>query len=265
MPWPICCKAPESGFPGPLVAYWFAVKFGHGPGLIGPIMASGFLLAALTSVLTGRLAGRFGIVPVVVGMRVVGLGLLVALPLAPSLAAAGSLYVLRSLFNRGTNGARAALSMGLVRPERRGFAAALGSVSVSLPRAAGPLLAGLMFEARLLALPFLLSAGLQAAYLGLYAASFARHERTASAAAGAIQELAGGARGRALTTHAAMPHASGRGARAATGRGRARDEGQIFHHDPARTVLGGVTLSSTSGGNSPCARSFWLCLPPPSR
>lgn len=165
------------GLTGPLIAYWFALRFHAGPGVIGPVMAGGFLMAALASVVNGRLAQRWGIVPVVVGMRLSGIGLLLALPLMPTLPAAASAYVTRSVFNRGTNGVRAALSMSLVRPERRGFAAMVSSVSVSVPRALGPLVSGLLFEAGYLALPFLLAAGFQAGYLWLYARSFAGHER----------------------------------------------------------------------------------------
>jgi predicted MFS family arabinose efflux permease len=83
----------------------------------------------------------------------------------------------RSLFDRGTNGVRQALSVGLVRPERQGFAASLNSVSVSLPRTVGPVFAGMLFDAGWLAGPFLIAAGFQAAYVWLYALSFSKHDR----------------------------------------------------------------------------------------
>ncbi len=171
------------GLSGPMISYWFAQRFGAGPALVGPVMAAGFLLSAAASVLAGRLARKHGIVPVVVGMRLVGIGLLMALPLAPALPAAAALQMLRSLFNRGTNGVRQALSIALVGSRRRGFAASLNSLSVSVPRAFGPLFAGLFFDAGWFAAPFLLAGGFQAAYLGLYAASFARHERESRASA----------------------------------------------------------------------------------
>ena len=165
------------GLSGPMIAYWFAVSFGQGPGLIAPLMAGGFILSAAASLLAGRLAQRYGVVPVVVSMRVVGIGLLAALPLAPALSVAAGIQIARSLFNRATNGVRQALSIGLVRSNRRGFAASLNSVSVSVPRAFGPLVAGLLFDAGWLGLPFILAAGFQAAYLWFYAVSFAAHER----------------------------------------------------------------------------------------
>ena len=44
------------GATGPLIAYWFAVRFGEGPGEIGPLLAGGFLMAAVASVATGWLS-----------------------------------------------------------------------------------------------------------------------------------------------------------------------------------------------------------------
>lgn len=165
------------GLSGPLTAYWFALRFGQGPALIGPLMAAALVLAALASLAAGRLARRHGIVPVVIGMRLVGIGLLAAMPLAPSFPFAAGLFAARSLFNRGTNGPRRALSVSLVRAERRGLAGSLNSVSLSVPRAIGPFFAGLLFDTGFLALPFLLAAGFQVGYLCLYGWSFAAHDR----------------------------------------------------------------------------------------
>jgi MFS family permease len=165
------------GLAGPMVAYWFAVRFGQGPKQIGPLMAAGFLLAAFSSFGAGQLTRRFGIVPVVVAMRLVGLLLLLAMPLLPNFALAASAYVTRSFFNRGTNGPRQALSMSLVGADRRGLAGSLNTISLQLPRSVGPLLVGLLFDTGMLAFPFLLAAGFQAAYLWYYASSFGSYER----------------------------------------------------------------------------------------
>lgn len=164
------------GATGPLIAYWFAVRFGKGPAEIGPMLAAGFLMAAVASVATGWLASKFGIVRAVVAMRLAGLGLLLALPFAPSFGAAGALFVLRAMFNRGTTGARGALSISIVRARRRGFAASMANVSMQVPRAVSPLLTGLLFAAGDLALPFLIGAAFQGAYLWFYYQSFGRFD-----------------------------------------------------------------------------------------
>ncbi|HVC60792.1 MAG TPA: MFS transporter [Acetobacteraceae bacterium] len=160
------------GATGPLIAYWFAVRFGEGPAEIGPLMAAGFLMAAVASVATGFLSKSLGIVRAVVAMRLVGLALLVALPFAPGFGTAAVLYVLRGMFNRGTTGARSALSVSIVRPQRRGFAASMANVSMQVPRSVSPVLTGLLFAAGDLALPFLIGAAFQGAYLAIYYWSF---------------------------------------------------------------------------------------------
>lgn len=156
------------GATGPLIAYWFAIRFGEGPAEIGPLMAAGFLMAAAASIGAGSLTRWMGVVRAVVGMRLVGLALLIVLPFAPSFGLAAALYVLRGMFNRGTTGARSALNVSLVRARRRGFASSMGNVSMQVPRAISPMLTGVLFAAGDLALPFLIGAAFQGAYLALY-------------------------------------------------------------------------------------------------
>jgi MFS family permease len=159
---------------GPFLAYWFQLRFGAGPGAIGPVMAAGFVLAGLSTLATGRLIERLGLVDAVVVMRLFGLVFLLLLPLSPSFAIAAALHILRSTLSRATAGARQALTVQLVRPERRGLAVSLGAVSSQLPRALGPLLGGLLFDADLLAVPFFAAALFQGAYLALYRRLFRR-------------------------------------------------------------------------------------------
>ena len=164
------------GATGPLIAYWFAVRFGQGPAEIGPMLAAGFLMAAVASVATGWLSKYLGIVRAVVALRLVGLVLLIALPFAPSFGVAGAIFVLRAMFNRGTTGARGALSISIVRAPRRGFAASMANVSMQVPRSVSPLLTGFLFAAGELALPFLIGAAFQGAYLVFYYRSFGQFD-----------------------------------------------------------------------------------------
>jgi predicted MFS family arabinose efflux permease len=74
--------------------------------------------------------------------------------------------------NQGTAGVRQALVAGLTRDHRRGLAASLQNVSIQIPRAIGPLIAGLLLHAGMLTAPFVLAAIFQGAYLLLYAHFF---------------------------------------------------------------------------------------------
>ena len=156
------------GIVGPLMAYWFARRFAQSPAMIGQALAASFVLAAAGSILSGRLALRFGAVRSVLWMRLIGLVLLIATPFVPVFGLAAALYALRAAFNQGTAGARQAVAAGLTRAERRGLAASVQNLSLQIPRAAGPVLGGLLIHAGYFITPFLLAAALQALYLALY-------------------------------------------------------------------------------------------------
>ena len=156
------------GIVGPLMAYWFARRFAQSPAMIGQALAASFVLAAAGSMLSGRLALRFGAVRSVLGMRLIGLVLLIATPFVPVFGLAAALYALRAAFNQGTAGARQTVAAGLTRAERRGLAASVQNLSLQIPRAVGPVLGGALIHAGYFITPFLLAAALQALYLVLY-------------------------------------------------------------------------------------------------
>lgn len=162
------------GIVNPLIAYWFLRRFGQTPATIGPALAVSFVLAAAGSVLGDRLSRRFGAVRSVVGMRLIGLMVLIAIPFSATFLMAAALYGLRSACNRGTAGARQLVAAGLTRPERRGLAASVQSLAGQLPRAAGPVLGGWLIHRGEFITPFLLTAAMQALYLFLYRRFF-RH------------------------------------------------------------------------------------------
>jgi predicted MFS family arabinose efflux permease len=156
------------GIVGPLIAYWFLRRFSQSPAEIGPALALSFVLGAAGSVVGGRLNQHLGAVRSVVWMRLVGMGLLVAIPFSPTFVIAAVLYALRSACNRGTMAARQVVAAGLTRAERRGLAASVQSLSSQLPRAAGPVLGGWLIHRGEFVAPFLLTAVVQAVYLVLY-------------------------------------------------------------------------------------------------
>jgi MFS family permease len=165
------------GITGPLIAYWFAMRFHVGPGRIGPVLAATFLATAFSAVVMARLSNRLGLVRPVVWGRTVGVGLLVLLPLMPAYTLAGLAYLLRSAVNRGTIGVRQALVVSVVRDERRGFASSMNALSAQIPMSVGPVIAGAMIGARLFVVPFYVAAALQGLYVLLYGRVFPSYER----------------------------------------------------------------------------------------
>ncbi|WP_423821166.1 MFS transporter [Salinisphaera sp. SPP-AMP-43] len=164
------------GLIGPLMAYWFAVRFGRGPDTIGAVMAIAYFVTAGSSVAAARLVDRIGTVASVVWMRALGVVILLALPLVPSFWMAAVLHILRSALNRGTAGARQALTVSLVRDHRRGTAASTSSLAIQLPRAIGPVFAGALFGAGYLTAPFFIAAGFFSAYIVLFGRTFAAYD-----------------------------------------------------------------------------------------
>ena len=156
------------GMVAPLMAYWYALRYGQGPASIGPAMAASFVLAAVGSQLASRLAAHTGVVNAVVGLRSVSLVLLLLTPIAPAFWMAATLFGLRAVTNQGTAGVRQALTVGLTGEDRRGLAATVNNVSNQIPRAIGPVIAGLLLHAGWLIAPFLVAGAFQAAYLLLY-------------------------------------------------------------------------------------------------
>ncbi len=165
------------GMVGPLMAYWFARRYGHDLASIGPAMALSFVLGAAGSIVAGRLAVRHGVVGAVWRMRLTGLILLTLTPLSPTFGLAAVLYAARAAFNQGTAGVRQALAAGLTDPRRRGLASTLNNLSLQIPRAAGPLAAGALIHGGHLELPFFIAAAFQLAYLIVYTRAFADQDR----------------------------------------------------------------------------------------
>jgi MFS family permease len=156
------------GIVSPLIAYWFLRRFGRSPAEIGPALALSFILASAGSVIGGWLSRRLGAVRSLIWMRLVGVGLLVAVPFSPTFLLAACLYALRSACNRGTAAANQLVAAGLTRAKRRGLGATVQSLSTQLPRAVGPVLGGWLIHRGEFVAPFLLTAAGQAVYLLLY-------------------------------------------------------------------------------------------------
>lgn len=165
------------GMTGPLIAYWFSLRFGASSTQIGLTLALSFIFTGISSLLTGAISQRFGMVRSVVWLRTIGTVLMVLLPIVPSFWLASAIYVVRSGLNRGTQGARSALSTSLTRDSRRGFAVSMNALSMRLPSSVGPTISGYMLGAGALALPFWVTAGLQMVYVVLYGRIFSKYDR----------------------------------------------------------------------------------------
>lgn len=166
------------GLTGPLLVYWFNLKFGAGPGALGPVYALTYVVTGLASLWTGKLTERVGIVRAVVTVRLASVIALVLVPLMPTFTLASVVHVLRSALARGSIGARRALAVNLVRDERRGLASGINNISAQFPQALGPSIAGAFIAAGEMAMPFFIGAAMQFLYGTLYGAAFGPYDVT---------------------------------------------------------------------------------------
>lgn len=167
------------GLTGPLISYWFALKFGAGPDEIAPVMAATFALTGAMALYTGRLAVRHGLSRAVVWSRGIGVALLLALPFMPWFWLAALCYMLRLASGGASVGARQAQIVSLVRDERRGHAASINAASFQIPQSAGPGIAGPLIAAGFFVTPFCVAAALQLIYVAGYDRLFGRYDRVA--------------------------------------------------------------------------------------
>lgn len=167
------------GLTGPLIAYWFALRFHVGPGTIAPMMAVTFAFTGMSSIYAGKLTERHGLVSAVLWARGIGVALLVLLPLSPWFWLAALIYILRLTASGASLGARQAQVVSLIRDERRGLAASVNAASFQVPQSIGPGLAGPMIAAGMFLAPFYVAAVLQVVYVVGYGRVFRRYEYAA--------------------------------------------------------------------------------------
>ena len=164
------------GLTGPMMAYWFSLRYGVSTSAIGMTLSVGFLMTGISSLINGFLAERIGMVRSVTWMRVIGSLMMFIMPWMPNFAFASVLFIIRGAINRGTQGSRTALSASLTRDQRRGFAASINALSMRLPSSIGPTVSGYLFDAGDLALPLILTAGLQLANAAIYQWAFGSYD-----------------------------------------------------------------------------------------
>ncbi len=165
------------GLVGPLISYWFALRFGVGPDSIGAVMAGTFALTGVMAYYTGRLTLKHGLSRAVVWSRGIGVALLLLLPFMPWFWLAAAAYMLRLASGGAAVGARQAQIVSLVRDQRRGLAASINTASFQVPQSVGPSFAGPLIAAGFFVTPFCLAAALQLVYVVGYGRVFARYDR----------------------------------------------------------------------------------------
>jgi MFS family permease len=146
-------------------AYWFYLKFGVNPSMLGAIFFGANVFAGISALLASRLAARFGLVRTMVFTHLPSNILLILVPLMPTLPLAIAVLLQRFSISQMDVPTRQSYTMAIVRPEERSAAAGVAGVARTVGASIAPVFVGLMFaRPALISLPFFIAGALKIAY-----------------------------------------------------------------------------------------------------
>ncbi|MHB1413743.1 MAG: MFS transporter [Chloroflexota bacterium] len=148
-----------------IVAYWFHVRFGVEPALIGGILFGANILAGFSALAAARVARRIGLIRTMVFAHLPSNLLLVLVPLMPTLPLAIGVLLLRFSISQMDVPARQSYTMAVVSPDERSAAAGFTGVARTVGAGLSPMLVGpLLANPALLGVPFIVAGGLKIIY-----------------------------------------------------------------------------------------------------
>jgi MFS family permease len=155
-----------------LLALWLSRRFGLSLAATGTVFFAAGLLAALSQLVSARLARRIGHVRTMVFTHLPANVFLITAALMPSAPLAVLFLLLRMALSQMDVPARQAYVMAIVPPEERAAAASVTNVPRSLAAALTPMLAGLMLERTTFGWPLIFGGAAKALYDLLLLARF---------------------------------------------------------------------------------------------
>ncbi len=151
--------------PQSLVAYWFSVKFGVEPAVLGLIFFAANLVAAASALLAARLAARIGLINTMVFTHLPSNVALILVPFMPTLPLAVAVLLLRFSISQMDVPTRQSYTMAVVDPDERSAAAGVTGVARTTGAAVSPVVsAPLIADPALGALPFVLAGSVKIVY-----------------------------------------------------------------------------------------------------
>ena len=148
-----------------IMAYWFHLRFGVEPALLGAIFFGANTLAGLSALAASRIASRIGLINTMVFTHIPSNLLLMLVPLMPNLPWAITVLLLRFSISQMDVPTRQSYTMSVVSPDEFSAAAGITVVARSTGAALSPILAGLLLaNPLLLNVPFFLAGSLKIVY-----------------------------------------------------------------------------------------------------
>ena len=149
------------GLISPLLAYWFFLRYGVELKSLGFMFFLSYFLAAMSFLSAPIIARQIGVVRTMAFSHGLASVIYLILPLAPSFTIAAALIIMRSYLAYMDSPLRSSFVMGVVRPEDRGSAAGLTSLSRHVPTSISPTISAYLMQSFSLSVPMFLGGFLQ--------------------------------------------------------------------------------------------------------
>ena len=157
-----------------VVAYWFHLRFGASPAVLGSIFFGANILAGFSALAAAAVARRIGLINTMVLTHLPSNVLLLLVPMMPNLPLAVLVLLLRFSISQMDVPTRQSYTVAVVAEDERSAAAGITGIARSVGACLPPVLAGFMLARPSLAgLPFFLAGGIKIIYDVLLYRSFA--------------------------------------------------------------------------------------------
>jgi MFS family permease len=161
-----------------IMAYWFHLRYGVSPGMLGSIFFFANILAGISALSAARIAKRIGLVNTMVFTHLPSNVLLILVPLMPNLPLAIAMLLARFSISQMDVPTRQSYTMAVVKPEERSAAAGVTGIARTTGASISPALTGQLIASQaLMNAPFLISGSLKIVYDILLYRSFRRSEK----------------------------------------------------------------------------------------
>ena len=140
-----------------LVAYWFNLKFGVEPAVLGSIFFGANILAGISALSAAWVARRIGLINTMVFTHLPSNILLMLVPLMPTLPLAILVLLLRFSISQMDVPTRQSYTMAVVEPDERSAASGITGVARTIGASLSPVITGVFLaNPALLSLPFII-------------------------------------------------------------------------------------------------------------
>ncbi|PYK10431.1 MAG: MFS transporter [Verrucomicrobia bacterium] len=148
-----------------IVAYWFHIRFGVDPAILGGILFGANLLAGVSALAAAWVARKIGLVNTMVFTHLPSNVLLILVPLMPNLPLAIAVLLLRFSISQMDVPTRQSYTLAVVAPDERSAAGGVTGIARTVGAALSPALAGMFISNPvLMSAPFVVAGGLKVLY-----------------------------------------------------------------------------------------------------